>query len=176
MKNRRKLRNYFLDKRFQLGHAGAMVFIQILVGLAVALAASWFYLIFLNNRLVCDHNSSAIWHLGGAILFMILFVTGWSIRFTHAITGPVYKMGKVLNAAAAGAIPQKDVYFRKGDKLQPLENGLNKCLRCMREHQQEKERIVSLLESTTKMLRKEELSNHECADFMQSIIIQIKKK
>ena len=146
MQTKRKIRRkYLIDKRFQLGAAGTLVAIQLLMFLAAFLAASWLYLFVLDRRMVCSHNAAFLSHLGVAGAIATALVIFWCIRRTHAIAGPIYKTRQLLRAAAAGNIPQTPVRFRKKDHFQGLADDLNTCLEAISRLQTERQEALAVL-------------------------------
>lgn len=68
------------------------------------------------------------------ILFLSIFVTAISgILFLHRVTGPVYRIWRVLQGLAEGKVPQKDVMLREGDFFAEVVHDLNRLIARLRQ-------------------------------------------
>lgn len=139
-------RSALINKRFQFGTAGILAVIQLLTFVTAFLAASWLYLFVLDRRMVCDHNTAFLGHLGVAGALAIAVLIAWCIRRTHAIAGPIYKTRQLMRAAAGGELPALPVRFRKGDCFKELADDLNACLETMKNLQTERRQLLTALE------------------------------
>ncbi|MBE1426203.1 hypothetical protein H4684_002867 [Desulfomicrobium macestii] len=127
-------RQLFIDKKFQLTMAGNMLLMALVCMLVTAMATSWFYIYFLNDRLWAD-TDSMFWTKAGIIAaFMLAGVVIWTVARTHSIAGPVCKIRRTLQDAAQGNFPAQPVRFRKGDAFQELAEDVNRCLDIMKQN------------------------------------------
>jgi len=125
-------RQFFIDKKFQLAMAANMALASLVCMLLTAMATSWFYVYFLNDRLWAD-TDSVFWAKAATIgAFMLAAVAIWTVIRTHQIAGPVCRIRKVLQDAAQGKFPPQPVRFRKGDAFQELAEDVNRCLEIMK--------------------------------------------
>ncbi|MBN1140436.1 MAG: hypothetical protein JXB25_01370 [Deltaproteobacteria bacterium] len=171
---RRQWRNLVLDRGFQLRHAGAMIAVQLLTALAVAGVSSWFYLVILDERLICDHNQSALWTFSLTVLVLVLAILAWSIRFTHSLAGPLLKLDRVLNAAAQGELPRERVTFRGRDRLRSLEAGLNGCLTALGRERRGREQAAAILQSTLAEWGHQEVDGFELAERLRQLAASLR--
>ncbi|MDB4977437.1 MAG: hypothetical protein JWN48_5778 [Myxococcaceae bacterium] len=166
---KRQLRNYLLDRRFQLKYTGMVVGVTMVV--ASILGALAYHesrgqtealQIQLATQPDLDPGVSAQLEafgidrdreiligiiLGVAALTIALGLTG--IVITHKMVGPAYKMRMLLTTVARGHL-RVDGGLRKGDELKEVFNAFNDMvqqLRTRREHQLERlEQALSVIQ------------------------------
>lgn len=127
-------RRFFIDRKFQLAMAANMALASLVCMLLTAMATSWFYVYFLNDRLWAE-TDTVFWAKTATIgAFMLAAVAIWTVVRTHRIAGPVCRIRRVLQDAAQGKFPSQPVRFRKGDAFQELAEDMNRCLEIMKRH------------------------------------------
>jgi methyl-accepting chemotaxis protein len=153
---KRKLRNYLLDKRFQLKYTSMVVGVTLVVASllgAVAYRESKGQTEALQIQLAAQPDldpkmasSLDAWGkerdhqmllgiLGGiALLGLALGLTG--IVITHKLVGPAYRMRKLLATVAKGHL-RVDGALRKGDELQDVFHAFNDMVNTLRSRQAE---------------------------------------
>lgn len=151
---KRKLRNYLLDKRFQLKYTGMVVGVTLVVASilgALAYRESQGQTEAMQVQLAMqpDLDPAAVASLeafgkerdrqilagivgGIAALVIALALTG--IVVTHKMVGPAYKMRLLLARVAAGHL-RVDGGLRKGDELQDVFNAFNDMVNTLRTRQ-----------------------------------------
>lgn len=152
---KRQLRNYLLDRRFQLKYTGMVV------GVTVVVAAVLGYFAYHYSRGQTQMLSIQMatqpvqkdvaqdiegWSraqdqrvlfaiVGGiAVLAIALGITG--IVVTHKVVGPAYKLKRLLNEVATGHLKVQS-RLRKGDELQDLFEAFAHMVETLRERQAE---------------------------------------
>jgi nitrogen fixation/metabolism regulation signal transduction histidine kinase len=149
----RKMRNYLLDKRFQLSWvlrvALATAIIVTVMGYFLygtvaeatdqilaqkmgdlALTQSAFNAFVQQNE---RDKSVTLWTLVCGLAGIILFLSLLTIIVTHKIAGPVYKMKKLFQTVDGGHL-QMWARLRKGDELQDVFKEFDDMIRRLREH------------------------------------------
>jgi hypothetical protein len=130
--SRKKRRQYFINKPFQLAVAGNMLIIVALATAVCSAGVSLLFIYVLNPLLTGSLTDRPYLIKMGVILTCIAAgVVFWTIRRTHAIAGPIDKTRKILREAAEGRFPQQPVTFRRGDAFRGLAEDLNHCLAAM---------------------------------------------
>jgi hypothetical protein len=125
-------RQICVDPKLQILLGANMMLIALTAMLAALVFASWFYIYFFNGRLWAEIDTAFRFKV---LLFFGLTLCGvliWTVFRSHAIAGPIYKVRKVLQAAAQGEFPDRPVRFRRGDAFRPLAEDLNRCLEIMK--------------------------------------------
>jgi methyl-accepting chemotaxis protein len=168
-------RHYLIHGPFQLGHLVRIALNLTVVGLAVALAAAWFFLVFLEERLVCQVNARYLVHvllvLGAFQLVALVF----SLLYTHRIAGPVYRVRKVLREAAAGRMPDRPIVLRKRDLFKELAEDLNRCMETMKECQMALQEAASSIEALEARVCREKLSPEETREALSRILFTMEQ-
>ena len=174
---KRKLRNYLLDRRFQLKYTGMVVGVTMVV--ASILGALAYHeskgqtealQIQLATQPDLDPGVSAGLEAFGAdrdreILVGIIFgvaaltialgLTG--IVITHKVVGPAYKMRMLLRAVAKGHL-RVDGGLRRGDELQEVFAAFNDMVNQLRQRREgDLERLEAALELARKQSQADEL-------------------
>lgn len=151
---KRKLKNYLLDRRFQLKYTGMVVGVTLIVASllgAVAYSESKGQTEALQIQLAVqpDLDPQVAAHLdafgkerdrqmlagilsGIMLLTLALGLTG--IVITHKIIGPAYRMRKLLATVAGGHL-KVDGALRRGDELQDVFGAFNDMVNSLRERQ-----------------------------------------
>jgi len=151
---KRKLRNYLLDKRFQLKYTGMVVGVTLVVAsilgaLAYRESKGQTEAMQIQLAMQPDLDPQAVASLeafgkerdgqilasiigGIAVLVIALGCTG--IVVTHKMVGPAYKMRLLLAKVAAGHL-RVDGSLRKGDELQDVFNAFNDMVNTLRSRQ-----------------------------------------
>jgi len=176
MKTLFRRRHYLIHGPFQLGHLVRIALNQTAVGLAVALASAWFFLVFLEEQLVCEVNSRYLLHillvLGGFQLMALLF----SLLYTHRIAGPVYRVRKHLREAAEGRLPDHPVHLRKRDHFKELAGDLNRCMETMKGYRSALLEAASAIEALEARRRREGMSSEEVGQDLERILHTLSEK
>lgn len=153
---KRKLRNYLLDRRFQLKYTSMVVGVTLVVASllgAIAYRESQGQTEALQIQLAAqpdldpqvaadldafgkqrDRQMLAGIMAGIALLTLALGMTG--IVITHKLVGPAYRMRKLLATVAKGHL-RVDGHLRKGDELQDVFNAFNDMVTTLRSRQAE---------------------------------------
>ena len=153
---KRKLRNYLLDRRFQLKYTSMVVGVTLIVASllgAVAYSESKGQTEALQIQLAVqpDLDPQVAAHLdafgkqrdrqmlggilaGIALLTFALGLTG--IVITHKIIGPAYRIRKLLATVAKGHL-KVDGHLRRGDELQDVFGAFNDMVTSLRSRQAE---------------------------------------
>lgn len=153
---KRKLRNYLLDRRFQLKYTSMVVGVTLVVASllgAIAYGESKGQTEALQIQLAAqpDLDPQVASHLdafgkqrdrqmllgilgGIALLTLALGCTG--IVITHKLVGPAYRMRKLLATVAKGHLRVEGA-LRKGDELQDVFNAFNDMVNTLRSRQAE---------------------------------------
>jgi hypothetical protein len=175
MKMNLRRRNYFVDKPFQLSCAGSMLLLQLFGVVATAFTITWLYYFVLDEHLVTTPNRLFFVKAVIILIFMAVGVLIWTVKHTHAVAGPVYKMGAVLRNAARGSFPEEKLHFRKGDWFGGVARDVNSCLgkmkqdaACLREVGLELYMFKNRLESTG-------LSQEQCITEIEGILSRIEQ-
>lgn len=145
MKQEKYRRRYLVDKRYQLTQAGVAIAANILVVLLMATLMSWFYLFYLDNVVVCDHNRLFPLYLGVTMVLVVFLSTLMSLRRSRAVAGMIRKLDSVLRDAAAGKFPDSPLVFRKGDCFGWLAHPLNLCFIRLKWQRNAQDRAISSL-------------------------------
>ena len=134
-----KFRSHILTHRgLQLKIAGILVVSFVVF---VALAGFLFVNNYQNVRTMSDgleaHDSlmaklllvkqskDLFWKFGFAMLAYMLCVSSYLMIYIHRMTGPVYKLTKVLEQAVQNNSWPKNIKFRKSDAFPELEQNFN---------------------------------------------------
>lgn len=128
MKSKRKLRNYLIDKNFQLGLTWKLLFIAafscVCTGLAVYLSVWPVVSSFVPHALAMKLELKIILRLVLMGIALAVFVTAFCIVISHKIFGPVHKIEKHLDELIREGHTDK-ITLRKGDAMESLAKKLN---------------------------------------------------
>lgn len=153
---KRRLRNYLLDRPFQLKYTGMVV------GVTVVVAAVLGYFAYDYSRgqtemlmaqqatqpglsdetwaLMAEsaqaEDRKVLFGIVGGILVLAIALGVTGIVVTHKVVGPAYKMRKLLNEVATGHL-KVQARLRKGDELQELFDAFAHMVETLRERQAE---------------------------------------
>ena len=167
-KKQRKLRNYLLDRRFQLKYTSMVVLVTVMVagGLGyVAYGFSQGQTEALTARIAAqpdldtetaedlerfaqqeDRKVRNAIIIGVLLLTLALGVTG--ILVTHRVVGPAYRMRRLFEGIREGKL-QITTGIRKGDELQELYRSFADMVESLRDERSEE--IAQLEETLAKM-------------------------
>lgn len=153
---KRRMRNFLLDKRFQLKYTGMVVAVTVVV----AAVLGWFAYDYsrgqteslsitimmqpeLNPEAAADIEAYAeardrqvLLAIGGGILILALTLGFTGIVVTHKVVGPSYKMRRLFREIAAGHL-KVDSKLRKGDELQDVFQAFEEMVSTLRTRQTE---------------------------------------
>lgn len=153
---KRRMRNFLLDKRFQLKYTGMVVAVTVVV----AAVLGWFAYDYsrgqteslsitimmqpeLNPEAAADIESYAeardrqvLLAIAGGILILALTLGFTGIVVTHKVVGPSYKMRRLFREVAAGHL-KVDSKLRKGDELQDVFHAFEEMVSTLRTRQAE---------------------------------------
>ncbi|MCK5162530.1 MAG: methyl-accepting chemotaxis protein [Desulfobacula sp.] len=169
-------RKYLINKKFQLSNALKITAIQIPCILVTGISISWFYLIFMDNRLYTDSNPGIFLHMFFLIILLSCGVIFFSIRFTHSIAGPVQKTGVVLRQIANGNLPEKKIKFRKKDSFKNLSNDLNHMIDSIRKDRLVYKNTTEKLESLKNDIINNYADQNQCLGKIEDILNIINTK
>lgn len=143
-RKKRKLKNYLLNRRFQLKYT------SMVVGMAAVLSVALGWVLYgqmqENSRMLHLEaefdpvfkaqleatDAKALAQLVGALVAFNVALTLGSIFITHRMAGPDYVLRRYVRAVAEGRLP--DVRpLRKGDELVELHQGLRHMVESLRE-------------------------------------------
>ena len=170
-KRQRKLKNYLLDRRFQLKYTGMVVFVTVSVasvlgylaydfskGQTEAFTAQMASQPSLDEATANDLEQFAKQEdrkvrnaiVGGVLLLAIaLGLTG--ILVTHRVVGPTYRMKRLFKHVGEGHL-EVTTGIRKGDELQDLYHSFAEMVESLREQRAEDierlERTVAQMEAS----------------------------
>lgn len=128
-------RKYLVDSGYQLTQAGILVVANVLVALLMAALLSWFYLLEWDGSIAYDHNRRIPIYILSLTLTVIVVATLLSLRRSRRIAGMFMKLNQLLENAAAGVLPEREVRFRRSDDFRELAGPLNRCLARLRDQQ-----------------------------------------
>ncbi|MBN2496433.1 MAG: hypothetical protein JXR96_17700 [Deltaproteobacteria bacterium] len=157
-KPKRKLRNFLLDRRFQLKYTLAVVLISALISAGLgtllyqahretsrvsalddpdldgALAAE-----------LAEEDRQVIYSIVAFLGGLVLALSALGIVATHKIAGPAYAMRRTLSQIADGKLPQVRA-LRKGDELRSVSEELRRMANNLREREElEVEKLHAVL-------------------------------
>jgi hypothetical protein len=132
-------RKYLVDSGYQLTQAGILVAANVLVALLMAALLSWFYLLEWDGSIAYDHNRRIPLYILSLTLIVIVVATLLSLRRSRRIAGMFTKLNRLLESAAGGELPEREVSFRRSDDFRELAGPLNRCLARLRELQPERQ-------------------------------------
>lgn len=151
---KRKLRNYLLDKRFQLKYTGMVVGVTLVVasilgalayresqGQTEAMQVQLAMQPDLDPQAVAsleafgkERDRQILGGIVGGIAALVIALALTGIVVTHKMVGPAYKMRLLLARVAAGHL-RVDGGLRKGDELQDVFNAFNDMVNTLRARQ-----------------------------------------
>lgn len=144
---RPRRRRFIVDGKFQLALVGNMLLIVGAGMLASALIVGWTVVYYLSDRLTCAIDTGYLMKMGIILGFVLAGITIWTVRRSLAISGPVYKIRSVLQAAVRGEFPAHPVALRRGDAFTELATDLNRCLEIMRADREQLKRLQARAEN-----------------------------
>jgi methyl-accepting chemotaxis protein len=136
MKNRRKLRNFLINPRFQLRYILTLVLTGVVLGIAYSIVmyhhVSKSYDSLLdacsataeNKALLFDELSHATLSLGVICAIFLVVMAGFALVFSHRAAGPIYQFKKVIDEIKSGNT-QARIHLRKGDDFTEIEHAFN---------------------------------------------------
>ena len=151
---KRKLRNYLLDKRFQLKYTGMVVGVTLVVasilgalayresqGQTEAMQVQLAMQPDLDPQAVAsleafgkERDRQILAGIVGGIAALVIALAMTGIVVTHKMVGPAYKIRLLLARVAAGHL-RVDGGLRKGDELQDVFNAFNDMVNTLRSRQ-----------------------------------------
>ena len=151
---KRKLRNYLLDKRFQLKYTGMVVGVTLVVasilgalayresqGQTEAMQVQLAMQPDLDPQAVAsleafgkERDRQILAGIVGGIAALVIALAMTGIVVTHKMVGPAYKIRLLLAKVAAGHL-RVDGGLRKGDELQDVFNAFNDMVNTLRSRQ-----------------------------------------
>lgn len=187
---KRHIKNYLLDKRFQLRWVLRIVIATIII---VAIMGYLLYQTVADatdqilaqklgdlslTRTALDaflqqnarDKAQAFWMLGGGLAGLVLLLAAVTIVLTHRIAGPVYKMRKLF-ATIDGDHLRLSGRLRKSDELQDAFSDFEKMIKRIRDHRRaDIETLVSLRDFS-----KEGVDSKEVAKRLNDLIVRYQK-
>ncbi|MCW7754068.1 hypothetical protein OOT00_08720 [Desulfobotulus sp. H1] len=131
MKGIFRRRRFFLFPAFQLSLTWRILMLMMLAVGITATIDAWFYLVFLDQKLIIHVNMA---YLNTFIVILLAVLIGgaiWTVRLTHQIAGPIHQSIGMLEKAADNG--RQRVCFRKNDLLQELAQPVNSALALLNE-------------------------------------------
>jgi methyl-accepting chemotaxis protein len=164
---KRRMKNYLLDRSFQLKYTGMVVAVTVAVaavlgyvaydfskGQTEAMTASMALSEDLDPTVASDlagfaerEDRKVLFGILGGILILALTLGVTGIVVTHKVVGPAYKMKLLLNEVAAGKLKLVG-RLRKGDELQELFEAFAHMVESLRETQ--KQEVTELEDAIAK--------------------------
>ena len=169
-------RRVLINKPFQLTHAGSLMVVQLMSVLFTGLVVSCFYLFLQDNRLVCNHNPAIFYTMSAVLLVAWCAMIIWSIKYTHSIAGPIYKIRTILKNAEKGDYPNAPILFRKNDRFKNIGYPLGVCLLKMKNSQTQMENTVKDIKTLQQRLKTEKLTIDACEKELQGILDKNEKQ
>jgi HAMP domain-containing protein len=147
-KPKRRIRNFLLDKRFQLKYTLAVV------AISAVISAGLGYFLYQAHRessrvaslddpdldgalrsVLLDEDRKVLFVLAGFLGGLVLCLGAVGIVATHKIAGPAYAMRRTMSAIADGKLPTVRA-LRKHDELQAVGNELKRMADNLREREE----------------------------------------
>ncbi|TWI76714.1 hypothetical protein LZ24_00335 [Desulfobotulus alkaliphilus] len=158
MKGLLRRRRFFVSPAFQLSLTWRILLLMMLAVGITATIDAWFYLVFLDQRMMINVNMAYLNKFIAILLLVLIGGAVWTLRLTHRIAGPVYRIIRVLEKT--GDHGKTKVCLRKNDLLQELAQPVNATLALLNEqrlriHLARKD-LNSLLEQMAEGERNEE--------------------
>lgn len=174
--NREKFRRrYLVHPRYQLAQAGVAIAANIVVALLMAVLMSWFYLLYLNRGVACNHNQLFPFYVIGATLVIILVSMALSFRRSRAVAGMMCKLDMVLRDAAKGILPDSPLVFRKGDYFGLLARPLNDCFAQLRFYKNSQAAALDALRELKRRIGAEAMGDEQISHHLDEIIAELTK-
>lgn len=169
--NREKFRRrYLVDPRYQFAQAGVAIAANVVVALLMAVLMSWFYLLYFNKGVACNHNHLFPFYVIGATLVVILISMALSFRRSRAVAGMMCKLDIVLRDAAKGILPDSPLVFRKGDYFGLLARPLNDCFAQLQFQRSSQAAALDALRALRGRIGAEAMSNDQISNHLDEII------
>jgi methyl-accepting chemotaxis protein len=151
---KRRLRNYLLDRRFQLKYTGAVVLVTVLVGGVLgyfaydysrgqtqALSIQMMDQPDLDAEAMSSIMAQAeardrqvLYSIVGGIVILAIALGLTGIVVTHRVVGPAYKLRRLLGEVAEGKL-HVEGRLRRGDELQEVFEAFARMLESLRSKQ-----------------------------------------
>jgi nitrate/nitrite-specific signal transduction histidine kinase len=158
----RKMRNFLLDKRFQLKYTLAVVVLSAIISTVLGvliyqeqqkvlqaerdnsklvalddpeLDAAMQQVLAESDRKIQERSHRMLFSLVGFLGLLVLLLTLVGIVATHKIAGPAYAMRRTLSAIADGHLPEVRA-LRKGDELRAVAEELRRMADTLRQREQ----------------------------------------
>lgn len=170
MSRERFRRRYLVNPRYQLTQAGVAIAANIVVALLMAVLMSWFYLLYLNRGVACNHNHLFPFYVIGATLVVLLVSMALSFRRSRAVAGMMCKLDIVLRDAAKGILPDSPLMFRKGDYFGLLARPLNDCFAQLRLQKNSQAAALDALRALKSRIGAEAMGDEQIAFHLDAII------
>ena len=158
---KRKMRNFLLDKRFQLKYTLAVVLVSSIISIGLG------YFLYQAHRessrvaslddpdldgalaeVLREEDRKVLFYLVAFLGGLVLCLSAVGIVATHKIAGPAYSMRRTLSDIADGNLPRVRA-LRKGDELQAVAEELRRMALSLR---QSEEHDLGVLESLRPVL------------------------
>lgn len=132
---KRKFRTrYFVEKKFQLRYAGAILLIVFLTTLVSGLTVFYTTWTILGEKLAAVYPQGlfaftfnrVMLSLFRNVLFLSIFVFIFAIVISHRIAGPISRLKQAIHDIGKGKFDSLPVRLRKTDVLYDLAEELNK--------------------------------------------------
>lgn len=164
-----KRRHYLINKPFQFGYTANVLLLQLFGFIASAGVVSWIILIALNGRLTCSLDRMFLIQFGIIVAVVAAGVVCWTIRYSHAIAGPVFKCRRIMLDAAAGKLPEYPVVFRKRDAFKELAEDLNCLLDAVRADREKLDGLSRDLGVLEVLIESGEMGLAECREALRGM-------
>lgn len=127
-----KRKQYLVSKRFQLKYVGLILLLMFMTAALCAYVVYYTGMLFMSEKLANVYPQGRFVHIVSIVNFRIFLsvilispmVALVGIFLSHRISGPVYRLERVLEEIASGDLTPH-ITLRKKDELANLANGIN---------------------------------------------------
>lgn len=173
--SKRYKRKYLVDARFQLRQVVVLIIANLLLVSLISALLSWFYLIVWDGSTAYNHNQLIPVYVAVFALLVICCTVIFSLRRSRSIAGMMKKLQLVLEDAALGVVPEKELTFRKSDYFKQLATPLNDCFALIRASQNvDTTAVVKELKDIHAELDSETADTRRLQDRIESLIEKIR--
>ena len=170
-----KRRKFIVDKKYQFSHAITLLTLQFISALLIAFGVIWFYLFYIDNKIVASHNSGVLFFVVLSLIAIAVITIIWSVRHTHSVAGPVYKAGKILDNISNDEEPENFSSFRKNDNFKYLGNSLKNCCDKINNIKKQKHEAKEKLNILKQSFSEENLDKKDIEDMLDNCIKDLER-
>jgi len=140
-------RSLWINPAFQLRLLAA-IWTIVVAAMSVAAVATVFYFAFFHKApesAVVQGWTGALGRAALALLILLVLLVWASVRVTHRIAGPVYRVLRTLERLTLGDLPSPSIRFRRGDAFPEVAEHLNQAIDALRREREEGRRRLDAL-------------------------------